>query len=187
MTDKDAQYLAAVEAGDLNAVENLVNNAAKVAGYTIGPVYHGSSYSFDIFQGDSYFTDDFFDADGYASGEHVYEVYLKIQTPLIIDAKGKKWDDLESIYGTSTQEIVWNLDRDNYDGVIFLNIKDSWIDDADYQEPGTVWVTTNSNQVKSAAPVTYDSNGNLIPLSRRFNQLSNSIYESAKSFLRLFS
>ena len=31
------------------------------------------------------------------------------------------------------------------------------------------WVFFNSNQVKSADPVTYDDDGNVIPLSQRFN------------------
>lgn len=33
----------------------------------------------------------------------------------------------------------------------------------------TVWIPFSSEQVKSAEPVTYDNNGNIIPLSERFN------------------
>lgn len=112
-------------------------------------VYHGSSSEFEEFFEDSYFTDDFFNADGYASGEYVYEVYLTIKNPLIIDGKGKKWDDIETPLGTSTREVVGNVDRNKYDGVIFNNIKDSWIDDVDYQDPSTVYVTFFPNQIKS--------------------------------------
>ena len=98
---------------------------------------------------DSYFTDDYMNADGYAGGEYVYEVYLTIKNPLIIDAKDKKWDDIKTPYGTTTREVVGYVDRKKYDGVIFNNIKDSWIDDVDYQDPSTVYVTFSSNQVKS--------------------------------------
>ena len=34
----------------------------------------------------------------------------------------------------------------------------------------TVWIPFSSEQVKSADPVTYDDNGNVIPLSERFNE-----------------
>ena len=112
-------------------------------------VFHGSKIEIDQFHDeDIYFTDDYFNADGYANGEYVYEVYLSIKNPLIIDAKGAKWDQLETPYGTSTQEVVGNLDKEKYDGVIFNNIKDSWIDDADYQDPITVYVAIKSSQIR---------------------------------------
>ena len=68
---------------------------------------------------------------------------------MVIDANGKKWDDIETPYGTSTEEVVGNVDRKKYDGVIFNNIKDNWIDDVDYQDPSIVYVTFSSNQIKS--------------------------------------
>lgn len=113
-------------------------------------VYHGSHSEFSEFDGVSYFTDDYMNADGYAGGEYVYEVYLSIKNPLIIDANDKKWDKIETPYGKSTQEVVGNVDGNKYDGVIFNNIKDSWIDDEDYQDPSTVYVIFSSKQVKSA-------------------------------------
>lgn len=113
-------------------------------------VYHGTrGEPFDTFNDFTYFTEDFFNADGYANGETVYEVYLSIQNPIIIDCKDKKWDKLETPYGTSTREIVSNIDTTKYDGIIFTNIKDAWFDDADYQNASTVYVNFSPNQVKS--------------------------------------
>ena len=115
-------------------------------------VYHGSSTNSPEspdFGRDTYFTDDYYNADGYAMGEHVYEVYLRITKPLIIDSENRKWDDLETQYGKTTQDVVVSVDRSKYDGVIFINIKDSWIDDVDYQDASTVYVTFNQNQIKS--------------------------------------
>ncbi len=113
-------------------------------------VYHGSAFEFEEFKGDTYFTDDYFIADGYAGGEYVYEVYLSIKKPLIIDAKDRKWDDIETTGGTTTtQNIVRTVDGSKYDGVIFINIKDSWIDDVDYQDASTIYVTFKPNQIKS--------------------------------------
>jgi hypothetical protein len=46
-------------------------------------------------------------------------------------------------------DVVKNTDRSKYDGIIFINIKDAWFDDEDYQDASTVYVTFNSNQIKS--------------------------------------
>ena len=84
-------------------------------------VYHGSHTEITEFYDGTFFTADYMNADGYAGGEYVYEAYLSIKRPLIIDAKGKKWDELETPHGSSTQEIVGNLDS-KYDGIIFNNV-----------------------------------------------------------------
>jgi hypothetical protein len=39
---QDKEYLAAVEAGDMETSQEMVDEAAKNAGYDVGPVYHGS-------------------------------------------------------------------------------------------------------------------------------------------------
>lgn len=88
---------------------------------------------------------------------------MSIKRPLIVDGKDKKWDDIETEYGTSTQEVVSNVDRSKYDGIIFTNIKDSWIDDVDYQDPSVVYVPFNPNQIKSTDnDGTWDINDNNI-------------------------
>lgn len=105
------------------------------------PVYHGSQTPIKKFsskQG-TFFTDDEMNADGYGSGENVYEGYVNFKNPLVIDAQGRMWNDLKTPYGASTREVVANVDSKTYDGVIFKNIKDSWIDDADVQDPSTIY------------------------------------------------
>lgn len=128
-------------------------------------VYHGSNVKIEKFEDViTYFTDDYMNADGYAGGEYIYEVYLSIQNPLIVDCQDRKWDDIETPYGSTTQEVVSNTDRNKYDGVIFINIKDSWIDDVDYQDASTVYVTFSPKQIKSI-----DNDGS-------WNNNSNDIY-----------
>ena len=126
------------------------------------PVYHGSTTEIEEFEDfTTFFTDDYMNADGYAGGEYVYEVYISIKRPLIIDCKDKKWDKIESEYGTSTRDIAGNVDRNKYDGVIFINVKDSWIDDEDYQDASTIYVTFKANQIKSVDnDGTWDLNDN---------------------------
>ena len=110
-----------------------------VKGQTL--VYHGTSAKLKQFnnkQG-AFFTDDMMNAEGYAGGENVYEGYLDFKKPFVIDAKGRLYNDLKTEYGKSTQEIVDKIDQKKYDGVIFKNIKDSWVDDVDTQYPITIY------------------------------------------------
>ncbi len=69
----------------------------------------------------------------------MYEGVLNLKNPLVIDAKGKLHRELDTPYGKTTREIVANVDSKKYDGVIFKNIKDSWIDDADADTPSTIY------------------------------------------------
>ena len=46
----DTDYLSAVQQGDTKAAQQMVDEAAKAAGYTIGPVYHGTpTGGFNVF------------------------------------------------------------------------------------------------------------------------------------------
>ena len=97
------------------------------------PTYHGSSVSLKKFDNKhgTFFTDDYPDATGYAGDpDNVYEGYLNFKKPLVIDAKGAKWDELDTKWGKSTKEIVGNARKDGYDGVTFKNIVDNVMDTA---------------------------------------------------------
>jgi hypothetical protein len=48
MADRDAEYMAAVEAGDMETAQRMVDEAAKAAGY-VTEAYHGSKEEFDEF------------------------------------------------------------------------------------------------------------------------------------------
>jgi hypothetical protein len=148
-------------------------------------VYHGTLENLDKFESrGTWFTDDYMNADGYAAGENVYEGYLDLKNPLVIDGGGKKWDDLDTEYGKTTQEIVRNVDQKKYDGIIFENIKDNWIDDADAQDPGTVMYAfdpTVSFLNESQLTELYNSVKNISPE----NQILNSgAIEELKTSLR---
>jgi len=140
--------------------ENNPENASKVVDENGEPmpVYHGTTYEFTTFEESSYFTDDYMNADGYAHGEIVLEAFLILKNPLIINAKGRKWDDLKSKYGSSTREIVGALDQEKYDGVIFNNINDNWFDDEG--DTQNVYNVNKPNQIKLAdgTNTTFDGN-----------------------------
>jgi hypothetical protein len=42
--EQDAEHLAAVERGDKETAQRMVDEAAKMAGYNVGPVWHGTSW-----------------------------------------------------------------------------------------------------------------------------------------------
>lgn len=93
----DAAYLDAVKRGDMETAQRMVREAAKRAGYAIGPVFHGSPSQFNEFSyefmgqnGSSegkgfYFTNNRNMARAYANeakGGHVMEGYLRLGNPL---------------------------------------------------------------------------------------------------------
>jgi hypothetical protein len=47
---EDAAYMAAVEAGDTATAQRMVDEAAKAAGYNVGPVWHAGPEAFNVFK-----------------------------------------------------------------------------------------------------------------------------------------
>ena len=92
-------------------------------------VYHGSSVplkSFSNKKGGVFFTDNYADATGFAgTPDNVYEGFLNFKKPLVIDAKGAKWDNLNTKWGKSTVEVASNAEKAGHDGVTFKNIVDN--------------------------------------------------------------
>ena len=113
------------------------------------PVYHGSPEPLKEFEKrGAFFTEEYADATGFAgSPDNVYEGYLNFKKPLIIDANGRKWDDIASSHGTSTQEIISNVEKTKeYDGVIFKNVIDNIADDAESGIPGSIYYPFDANK-----------------------------------------
>ena len=106
-------------------------------------VYHGSPVPLEKFsdkKGGVFFTDEYADATGFAgTPDNVYEGYLNFKKPLVIDAKGAKWDELNTKYGKSTQEVLSNAQKDGYDGIVFNDIVDNIGDTADFGGASNVY------------------------------------------------
>lgn len=72
---------------------------------------------------------------------------------------------------TNTRRIAQFAKQNGYDGVIFKNLEDNGGKNVTVTNATSdVYVVFDSAQVKSADPVTYDDDGNVIPLSERFNE-----------------
>jgi len=186
----DADYMKAVESGDLAAVQKMVDDTAKSAGYTIGPVYHGSvSRDVSVFDpsikpvrgrtgpAGVYFTSNRLAAGGYTRPPGattkvlpggVTSAYLKIQNPLDITSDIKSNQKQGMTFTQAKMKALEKLDVKVHDGVVFKG------DNYNSSE----YIAFVSHQIKSAAPVTKDSNGKVIPLSQRFNPKESDIRKS---------
>ena len=102
-----------------------------------------------------------------------YGLYADIGNSFIVNAKGSKWNDIEFDGDIlTTDKIVQRVkDIGGYNSVTFLNIMDYGAQGltSDNSKLDTVYAIFDPNRVKSADPVVYDDNGEIIPLSERFN------------------
>ena len=107
--------------------------------------------------GKGFFTSDKDAAESFARGKQgLYETYLNIRNPYVIDCKGKDWDAIEGYenpegYTTvSTDYIVNDIKRNHpeYDGVIFKNVMNENNGVVGY--PIDDYVPFKASQIKSA-------------------------------------
>ena len=204
--EMDADYLSAVERGDMEKAQQMVMEAAKLAMPNTKVVdddgnpkvvYHQTNHSayinretgqnwdeldwrermewderddwdeyweerdFNTFSRVNARTtnelDGFFFAPEYDEyheyGERTIAAFLNIENPA---SNGDYHIDASKTNAGRDERI--RMQNEGYDGVI-------------NKEDGAVYeyIAFNPNQIKSADPVTYDDNGNIIPLSERFN------------------
>ncbi len=181
----DAAYLEAVRRGDMKTAERMVQEAAEQAfadskirdeDGKLLPVYHGTSEQFTVFdrtkgranmdiQG-MFFSPWEIDAGGY--GENVGKYYLNIKNPA---SEAQGYSALNRYKGQNGAGVKAREDliRKGYDGV---------------DGEGMEYIAFESEQIKSADPVTYDDQGNVIPLSERFNTENDDIRYSQKIRVR---
>lgn len=200
----DDHYQFAVDRGDLETAQRMVNEAAMAAGYAI-KAYHGTPIKgitvFDdskigsttdegIFGRGFYFTTHKLTADGYATDDgKTMPVFLRVNKPwwglghkvqevaeqlgldesvLTVRKVGKRSSvvaPLTKFASTFSSKLIEN----GYDSVIVQHGKH------DYEV-----VVFDNTRIKSADPVTYDDDGNVIPLSKRFDATNNDIRYSTR-------
>ena len=243
LTVDDDGYLAAVKAGDTAKAQAMVDRAAKAAGYSTGPVYHGTPDSrqlravpvfdrtrsvtlvkdaavaadlqqqlneegdkpdhptkryFDLLKQVEanrytekqpvpvFFADERRVSATYADARRAFDYqgaepavlpfYLQLKNPMVIDAGGVGWGKRG---GPRTQEEqIQQARAAGHDGMIIRRTRDTY-NATDKGPVHTVYVTFNPEQIKSADAVTRDDEGNVIPLSQRFNEASPSILYAA--------
>jgi len=164
---QDAEYLAAVEAGDMEKVQRMVDEAAKAAGYSVGTFIHRTDSDFNSFlksKGWTWFnTDESLDEDfQFTYGDRRIDAYLDLSRKYTFDEDFQPW---ESAYQRNAE--LASLENKGITSI---------------QMPSGDVAVANPNQIKSATPVTYDGAGNVIPLSQRFQAASPDIRYSLVEF-----
>ena len=160
--EADAEYMAAVERGDMESAQRMVDEAAKAAGYTF-KAWHGTLDPFKDRENKVMNTQrrgGFWVADTEERASFhgaVERVFIRLTNPTDVDL-----DTIES----PSEDTIIAAQNAGYDGLLGPQTTDD--------NGGQVFLF-NPNQIKSADPVTRDDQGNVIPLSQRFNAQSNDI------------
>lgn len=197
--ETDTEYMSAVERGDTETAQKIVDEAAKNAGYGI-KAYHGTGYDFTVFdkskQGDNYqdwgrlgkgfyFAPTSREAETWAElskgGKNkVMPVYLRSENMLdsfealpdnLKDTIPENWDSLtRRLAEKYAYNYIEYMQEFGYNVQQILTEKGY-----DGINGHTEFVVFDPEQVKSADAVTYDDKGNIIPLSERFNTANEDI------------
>jgi hypothetical protein len=188
LSDSDKAYTDAVNRGDMETAQRMVDEAAKAAGYTV-KAYHGTRKDFTVFDrnrsGENYkgwskygkgfyFTETTEDAEYWAAmaiglGDmRTIPSYLRMENPFVL--KPEEYETVEAMVG-KMDNLAHYVQEHEYDGII----------------SPSQYVVFDPEQIKSADAVTYDKNGNVIPLSERFKSENPDIrYSLSEESERVF-
>ena len=197
--DLDTRYTAAVESGDMETAQRLVDEAAEKAGYTVR-AYHGTpNGTFNVFREWQYFTENKEYADRYqnqgassngykptATRPRTYDVYLKLENTfdtrkprdrkIFNEEFYRQWGNGAPLSErglpdwTDGDDFAEFFDENGYDyDSIYLDEGGTGGYGEEVQDRGISIAVKDPSQIKSADPVTYDDNGDVVPLSKRFN------------------
>jgi len=192
MPASDTDYLSAVKKGDTATAQRMVDEAANAAGYTVGPVYHRTSAkNINVFRPWVNFGTEEqslnVDLTGRGEGDtRTYQAFLNLSNPIRVRDEGmaasnvlqqareqgvvsgqemagfpyNRGDDVERAY------VAKVLEKNGFDGIVYEN---------EYEGQGDSYIALKPSQIKSADPITKDSEGKVIPLSQRFQKVSEDI------------
>lgn len=182
--EEDAAYMDAYFDGDDDLMQEMVDEAAQKAGYTY-KAYHRTENAFTVFDRSKArrsmdIQGFYFSADPYAEMEYGsvrYDTYLKMTKPYIVDSREAQraipFDMRNEKAGVVARE--W-LQEHGYDGVI----RKAEYFGAEADE----YIVFEPSQIKSADPMTFEDDeygeGEVIPLSERFNESNDDIRYSLK-------
>jgi len=174
LTIEDAEYLAAVQRGDMETARRLVDEAARAAGYSVAG-WHGSrGWGFSVFKTGSEGGVHFGtlpQAEMRGGRGNARRFWLKMESTARLRDRGQfkaipRGRDsaiyLNRYEGISV-ETVESIPGAVLDRLTDAQFKKRVPEAADSQLVKYAW------QIKSADPITYDDNGQVIPLSQRFD------------------
>lgn len=221
--EQDAEYMTAVQNGDMKTAQRMVDEAAKAAGFSV-KAHHATNAEFTVFDIDKtadynfhgkgiYFTSSTRDLEYNYENYEGPDPWQKIEDrayELASDKYDLSYEDtltsdsgvlekLNECFDEAIREfnktvrrinaylrfdnpfvlekearLVDNIDRTKYDGIIDKKVYET-IGHAGMDEDTIHYIVFNPRNIKSADPVTYDDDGNVIPLSQRFNDQNEDI------------
>lgn len=171
--EKDAAFADAYARGDTEAAQAMVDEAARAAGYNVGPVWHSTDADFTVFDpakvkpgSDNrygpafYFTEDKREEVKGRKTPRQFRAYIK---GALFEFAGKDADIPQSVRKSETvAEAAAKMADYGYDG-----FKVNFGDGSGNQ--GFYVGVYDPARIKSADPFTFDESGALIPLSQRFD------------------
>jgi hypothetical protein len=168
VNDDEYLILASDHEKNREELQRMVDEAAKMAGYSVGPVFHVTFkksddpfYSFRVSHDPSkgyWFSSK--DITKYIGGNRTLRLFLSGEPKRLKNNNTEL--NLKKMFRLYPQD-MWN---DAPSGI--------WeVQDTEFG--GLSYLVKSSYQIKSADPVTYDDNGNIIPLSQRFDSSKDDI------------
>ena len=192
--DVDEDYMAAVEAGNMETAQRMVDEAAKAAGYSysrftrnhLSPRNNDAPYYIFADSGSKESLRGVYGQYEYAASDNGAIKADEI-LPQLRDAWREFVEETGENPNVTDEELnpedigmaagVW----DNRDFVQWLFDNDFFTESTDAEIPaiktadGLIVFGDDMSRIKSADLVTYDDNGNVIPLSERFNRTKDDI------------
>ena len=107
----------------------------------------------------------------------LYHLFLKMKNPLVVDVKDYDYASHRTDK-SAWMEFVEEANKNGNDGIILYNAMDNQLNTS--ARESIVYMFRNSSQAKSADVIVYDDNGDIIPLSQRFNDKVEDIRFSRK-------
>lgn len=240
----DAAYFDAINKGDMEAVQRMVDDAARKAGYVVKHMYHATYFlpettpfrEFDPLKGrkynegrDSVRTPIFFSTDKDAAIDigtqvvegnlktprrllqlmfdekvkpYVYDVYIKEGRDDVLKSILTYWDyenpdhvkmllkEISNPYNPQYRKIEKQLAEGDWYLLESTNVQDALKElgfDGFYTfEQAKNLAVFDNKRIKSSAPITFDVNGNIIPLSQRFDFSNSDInYATVEDVLKM--
>ena len=122
----------------------------------------------------------------YSGGGVLQSAKLDLSNSLQVDANGSMWNEIQFEGKKLTSDQIADIAKaKGFDSVVIANVKDGFTGMA-MNETATVVAVFEDTKIKSADAVTYDNNGEAVPISQRFNQTVSSIRYSKSAAPALF-
>jgi hypothetical protein len=208
----DADYMAAVERGDMETAQRLVDEAARASGYTIEAEHQTNEWFSEFKAGELGFHIGLGIPEGML-GQRTMKLRARITNPLRLKDIGV-WSAERVIYSLP-ESIITDRERSElldeipeemrtgspeggdmfayYEALApireFLTSKgyDGIVYKNEAEGREDSFIAFDPEQLKSADPITRDEAGNIVPLSRRFDITSPRIFEQAAAGPRLMA